>query len=160
MDNIYNIEVTKKDGKKIKMEKYRGKIILIVNTASKCGFSSQFKELEDLYQKYKDKDFIILGFPCSQFKNQEFDTAQKAENYCQINYGVSFEIMDKIDVKGENQSELFKYLKEQQKGLLYNEIKWNFTKFLINSEGEVIKRYAPITSPKVIERTIKKIIKQ
>lgn len=150
---IYNIEVKKNNGEIIKIDEYKGKTILIVNTATKCGLSNQFETLENLYQKYKEKNFIILGFPCSQFANQEENDDKIIDQICKINFGVTFPIFAKIDVNGKNESELFRYLKNNSRSLFSKNIKWNFTKFLIDKNGEIVKRYSPtkIPSEKEIE---------
>ncbi|GAB6169813.1 glutathione peroxidase [Clostridium carnis] len=156
---FYKFSANNIDGKEVKMEKYKGKVILVVNTASKCGLTPQFKELEELYKEFKDKDFEILGFPCNQFKNQDPSSNEEINNFCQLNYGVTFTMFEKIDVNGSNAHPLYKFLKNEAKGLLSNEIKWNFTKFLIDSNGNVVKRYSPTTVPKKIKNDIEKLIK-
>ncbi|MDU2159017.1 glutathione peroxidase [Clostridium sp.] len=140
------------------MSDYKGNIILVVNTASKCGFTPQLKDLEELYKEYKDSGVEILGFPCNQFLNQEPGENKEVKNFCQINYGVTFNMFEKIDVNGSNTHPIYKYLKEQEKGLLTKDIKWNFTKFLIDKEGNVIKRYSPATSPLKIKTDIEKLL--
>ncbi|MED4452330.1 glutathione peroxidase [Metabacillus fastidiosus] len=158
MDNIYNIDVKMTNGEMKSLKDYEGKILLIVNTASKCGLTPQFKGLQELYDTYKEKGLEILGFPCSQFNNQEFSNIEETTEFCQLNYGVTFPILSKIDVNGDNADPLFKFLKEKKKGTLSKSIKWNFTKFLVNQNGEVIERYAPTTSPEKIEADIIKLI--
>ena len=138
--NFYDFVAKDINGKDINMNQYKGKVVLVVNTASKCGFTPQFKGLEELYNEYKEKGFEILGFPCNQFKNQDPGSNKEINNFCQLNYGVTFTMFEKIDVKGPNAHPIFKYLKEQTKGLLNDEIKWNFTKFLIDSNGNVVKK--------------------
>jgi glutathione peroxidase len=140
------------------MNNYKGKIVLVVNTASKCGFTPQLKDLEDLYKEYKDSGVEILGFPCNQFLNQEPGDNNEVKNFCQINYGVTFNMFEKIDVNGSNTHPIYKYLKDQEKGILTKDIKWNFTKFLIDRNGNVIKRYSPTTSPLKIKEDIEKIL--
>ena len=132
--------------------------VLVVNTASKCGFTPQLKDLEDLYKEYKDSGVEILGFPCNQFLNQEPGDNNEVKNFCQINYGVTFNMFEKIDVNGSNAHPIYKYLKDQEKGILTKDIKWNFTKFLIDRNGNVIKRYSPTTSPLKIKEDIEKIL--
>lgn len=156
--NFYDFSAKKINGEEIKMEKYRGKVVLIVNTASKCGFTPQFKELEELYKEYKAKGLEILGFPCNQFAHQDPGNNDSINEFCTLNYGVTFTMFEKIDVKGPNAHPIFKYLKEQTKGLLNDEIKWNFTKFLIDSNGNVVKRYAPTTSPSKIKKDIENLL--
>lgn len=158
MENIYTIEFKDKSGQIRTLKEYEGKVILIVNTASKCGFAPQFTGLEKLYTKYKDQGLVVIGFPCDQFKKQEFATADEAGEFCKINYGVTFEIMDKIDVNGKNESKLFTHLKNEKKGFLnYSAIKWNFTKFVIDQEGNVVKRFAPNYRPEKIDPLIKRL---
>ena len=156
--NFYDFVAKDINGKDINMNQYKGKVVLVVNTATKCGFTPQFKGLEELYNEYKEKGFEILGFPCNQFKNQDPGSNKEINNFCQLNYGVTFTMFEKIDVKGPNAHPIFKYLKEQTKGLLNDEIKWNFTKFLIDSNGNVVKRYAPTTSPSKIKKDIENLL--
>ncbi len=139
---------------------YEGKVLLIVNTASKCGFTPQFEGLQQLYKKFEDDEFEILGFPCDQFMNQEFDEQREIESFCKLNYGVTFPIYKKVDVKGDEQSELFQFLTSEKKGFLGGEIKWNFTKFLVDQDGKVIRRYPPQTTPAKIESDIINLIKK
>lgn len=155
---FYDFKARKMNGQEVRMDNYQGKVVLVVNTASKCGFTPQFKGLEELYNEYKEKGFEILGFPCNQFKNQDPGSNKEINNFCQLNYGVTFTMFEKIDVKGPNAHPIFKYLKEQTKGLLNDEIKWNFTKFLIDSNGNVVKRYAPTTSPSKIKKDIENLL--
>ncbi|UXR70445.1 glutathione peroxidase [Staphylococcus sp. IVB6246] len=156
--SLYDIEVTKTDGTTYPLEKYKGEVLLIVNTASECGFTSQFGGLEELYQTYKDQGFTVLGFPCNQFGKQEPGTGQEAETNCKLNYGVTLPMHEKIDVNGENAHPLFKHLKEQQSGVLGENIKWNFTKFLIDRNGEVVHRYSPQKTPEKLKGAIEKIL--
>lgn len=157
---FYDFSAKKMNGQEIKMEEFKGKVVLVVNTASKCGLTPQFKELEELYKEYKDRGFEILGFPCNQFAKQDPGTNKEISEFCLINYGVSFTIFEKIDVNGENAHPLYKYLKNEAKGILNKEIKWNFTKFLMDSEGNVVKRYAPITTPLKLKGDIEKLLQQ
>jgi len=157
---FYDFSAKEMDGKDIKMEEYKGKVILVVNTASKCGLTPQFKGLEELYEEYKEKGFEILGFPCNQFANQDSGTNEEIQKFCLLNYGVSFTMFEKIDVNGENAHPLYKYLKNEAKGFLSKEIKWNFTKFLINTDGNVIKRYAPTVVPSKIKGDIENLLKK
>ncbi len=156
LNNIYQFSATSLQGKEIKMEDYKGKTILIVNTASKCGLTPQYKGLEELYKKYKDKDFVILGFPCNQFANQEPGDEKSISEGCLINYGVTFPMFSKIDVNGDSAHPLYKYLKNELKGTFGNKIKWNFTKFLIDKNGIPVKRFSPVTKPEKIEKYIEK----
>ncbi len=145
-------------GEEVRMEEYKEKVVLIVNTASKCGLTPQFKDLEELYQQYKGGGLEILGFPCNQFANQEAGSNEEIQEFCQLNYGVTFMMFEKINVNGESAHPLYKYLKSQAKSILSKEIKWNFTKFLIDTNGNVIKRYAPTTSPLKIKKDIEKLL--
>lgn len=147
------------NGEEKSLADYKGKILLIVNTATKCGFSSQLKSLENLYETYEKDGFVVLGFPCNQFNNQEPGTNEETEAACQLNFGVTFPLFQKIDVKGGEAHPLFEYLTTETKGIMSNQIKWNFTKFLINQEGEVVGRYAPITKPEKIEEDINELLK-
>ena len=156
--NFYDFKANDINGKEVNMNNYIGKIVLVVNTASKCGFTPQLKDLEDLYKEYKDSGVEILGFPCNQFLNQEPGDNNEVKNFCQINYGVTFNMFEKIDVNGSNAHPIYKYLKDQEKGILTKDIKWNFTKFLIDRNGNVIKRYSPTTSPLKIKEDIEKIL--
>lgn len=151
---LYDITVKNMNNKSISLKEYKNKVVLIVNTASKCGFTPQFQELEALYQKYKDQDFLILGFPCNQFKEQDPENNQEILSFCQLNYGVTFPMFSKIEVNGEKEAKLYTYLKSQQSGLFNKEIKWNFTKFLINKQGEVVKRYGPTVKPLSMEKDV------
>lgn len=153
---IYDFKVKASD-KEVSLDKYKGKIMLIVNTASKCGFTYQFKDLEALYQKYNN-DLVILGFPSNQFANEEPLSNSEIKEFCSLNYNVTFDMFDKIEVNGANEHPLYTYLKGKKKGLFGNNIKWNFTKFLIDRSGNVIKRYSPNTNPKAIEKDINKLI--
>lgn len=146
------------NGEEIKMEAYKGKVVLIVNTASKCGFTPQFEELEQLYKEYKKDGLEILGFPCNQFGKQDPGVNEEVNQFCRLNYGVTFTMFEKIDVNGDNAHSLYKYLTSEAKGIFNNKIKWNFTKFLIDSKGNVIKRYAPTVSPLKIKEDIQKLL--
>ena len=150
--NFYQFSAKSLQGKEIKMEDYKGKTVLVVNTASKCGFTPQFEGLEKLYEKYKDKGFVILGFPCNQFANQEPGDETSIAEGCVINYGVTFQMFSKVDVNGENAHPLFKYLKKELSGFFGQKIKWNFTKFLISSDGRPVKRFAPAITPEKIDK--------
>lgn len=158
VNSIYEIKAKNLQGKEILMEEYKGKTILVVNTASKCGLTPQYEGLEHLNQKFKDKGLVILGFPCNQFGNQEPGDEKSIEQGCIINYGVSFPMFAKTDVNGENAHPLFKYLKKELPGLFGSKIKWNFTKFLIDSNGKPVKRFAPTTKPEKIERYLSGIL--
>lgn len=158
VQNFYDLSAKNIQGKPLSMKEFEGKTILVVNTASKCGFTPQFAGLENLYQKYKDKNFVILGFPCNQFGNQEPGDEKSISEGCLINYGVTFQMFSKIDVNGENAHPVFQFLKEKQNGVLGNNIKWNFTKFLIDSEGNPVKRFSPITKPEKIDKYLEKLL--
>ena len=161
MTTFYDFEATKINGETISMKEYQGKTIVVVNTASKCGFTPQYEGLEALYQKYKNKGLVILGFPCNQFANQEKGTSEEIEEFCQINYGVTFPLFEKIDVNGKEAHPLFKFLKLKQSGGIFgSRIKWNFTKFVIDSKGVPVKRFAPNTKPEKMEKTIIKLLQQ
>ncbi|MED3951647.1 glutathione peroxidase [Priestia aryabhattai] len=143
----------------VSLSNYQGDVLLIVNTASKCGFTPQYKDLQALYEEEKENGLTVLGFPCNQFGGQEPGSSNDIEQFCELNYGVSFPMFAKVDVKGEHAHPLFAYLTEQAPGLLGSEaIKWNFTKFLVNRQGEVVKRYAPQTAPKDIQKDIKELL--
>lgn len=156
---FYDYTAKKMNGKEVKMEEFKGKVLLVVNTASKCGFTPQLEGLEELYKKYKDRGFEVLGFPCNQFGKQDPGTNKEISEFCLLNYGVSFTMFEKIEVNGENAHPIYKFLKENTKGILGSEIKWNFTKFLIDSEGNVVDRFAPTTKPSKIEKDIEKLLK-
>jgi len=158
MSEFYGFKANSLQGKEMSMEQYRGKVVLIVNTASKCGFTPQFEWLEKIYEKYKDKGFEILGFPCNQFANQEPGTASDIINGCMINYGVTFQMFEKIKVNGIFAHPLYKYLKKELPGVIGGMIKWNFTKFLIDRTGKPVKRFAPATTPEKIEEDILKLL--
>lgn len=147
MTSIYQFEAELLDGKNKSFADYEGKVLLIVNTASKCGFTPQFSGLEKLYEKYKDQGFEVLGFPCNQFGGQDPGSNEQIGAYCQKNYGVNFPMFAKVDVKGPEAHILFRYLTNNSKGILGNGIKWNFTKFLIGRDGKVLNRFAPTTKP-------------
>ena len=156
---IYNFKVKDNLGKEISLENYKGKTIIIVNTASKCGLTPQFEDLEFLYKKYKNENFEILGFPCNQFAKQELNSNDEIQEFCQLNYGVTFKVFDKININGKTAHPLYKYLKKEKSGIFGGSIKWNFTKFLIDKNGNVVERYAPTDSPLKMEEKIKELIK-
>lgn len=156
--SFYDLSAIDIYGEEVKMEEYKGKVIIVVNTASKCGLTPQLEGLESLYKEYKDKGVEILGFPCNQFAKQDPGTNKEINNFCLLNYGVSFTMFEKVDVNGKNAHPIYKFLKDKVKGVLGNEIKWNFTKFLIDREGNVLKRYAPVTSPDKIKIDIEKLL--
>ncbi|MBM6619334.1 glutathione peroxidase [Bacillus suaedaesalsae] len=157
--SIFDYKALTIKGEEKLLKDFEGKVLLVVNTASNCGFTPQLKELQELYESYKDQGFIILGFPSNQFMNQEPGSNQDIQEFCQLNYGVTFPMFGKIHVNGLNAHPLFTYLTEQEKGFLgLKAIKWNFTKFLINQQGEVIKRYSPSTSPLAIQKDIEELL--
>ncbi len=158
MTTIYDFKALTSDGKELDFKQFKGKVLLIVNTASKCGFTPQFAGLEELNQKYKDKGLVIIGFPCNQFANQELSSDEEIVNFCQVNYGVTFQMMKKIDVNGDKAVPLYKFLKERTKNILTENIKWNFTKFLISSDGMTIKRFAPTVKPSRMEKEIEEML--
>ena len=181
MATIYDFKALNNKGEEIEMSQYKGKVLMIVNTASKCGFTPQYDGLEDLYKKYKEQGLVILGFPCDQFAHQEPGSDEEIAEFCRINHGVTFPLMKKIDVNGENAHSIFEYLKsqapkEEYKGLKAKathtmlkgvsksakkegDILWNFTKFLISKDGSVIKRFAPVAEPKEMDAEIATMLK-
>ena len=153
--SIYDIEVEAIDGTLQRMEAYRGRTLLIVNVASKCGFTPQYTGLEALYRRYEDRGLTILGFPCDQFGHQEPGNEAEIQQFCSLNYGVTFPLFAKVSVNGDDTHPLYRFLKSARPGLLGSEaVKWNFTKFLVNREGEVVERYAPKDTPEVIEKDL------
>ena len=154
MSEIYNFEVNDIDSTKIKLDQYKGKTILIVNVASACGFTPQYEGLQTMYEKHKDKGLEILAFPCNQFGEQESGTNDEIKTFCDTKYNVTFKLFDKVDVKGENASPLFKFLTDQST----KEIQWNFTKFLINKNGEFVKGFGAQKTPEMIEESIFEIL--
>ncbi|MFN6262451.1 MAG: glutathione peroxidase [Chromatiaceae bacterium] len=148
MANVHHFKVRTPQGNLLELNKYRDKVLLIVNTASRCGFTPQYQDLEKLHQQYHQRGLEILAFPCNQFGGQEPGSDSDIQQFCQLNYGVSFAVMAKINVNGPEADPLFEYLKDQARGLMKTRaIKWNFTKFLVNKDGVVVKRYAPRTKP-------------
>ena len=158
--DIYDFKVINNKGEEVSLSQYKGKVLLIVNTATGCGFTPQYKGLEDLYKKYKDEGLEILDFPCNQFGHQAPGTDQEINNFCTLNYDTTFPRFRKIDVNGENASPLYKWLKSEKGGIFGNAIKWNFTKFLIDRNGTVIERYSPTTPPSKIESKIQELLKR
>ena len=159
MASIYDFSAKTLDGNDEKLEKYRGKTLLVVNVASKCGFTPQYEGLEALYRKFKGQGLVVLGFPCDQFGHQEPGNEDEIRNFCSLTYDVTFPMFAKIDVNGANAHPVYKYLKHEAKGLLGSEaIKWNFTKFLVDGEGRVVERFAPTTTPDEIVPAIEKLL--
>ncbi|WP_069999035.1 glutathione peroxidase [Cellulosilyticum sp. I15G10I2] len=158
--NFYDFKAKKMNGEEVKMDAYKGKVILVVNTASKCGFTPQFEGLEALYKTYQEDGLEILGFPCNQFGKQDPGTNEEVEQFCKLNYGVSFTMFEKVDVNGDNAHPMFKFLAHEAKGILSNKIKWNFTKFLVDQEGNVVARYAPTYKPEKLDEAIKDLLKK
>jgi len=156
--DFYQLQANTPQGKRVQMSDYQGKVVLVVNTATQCGLTPQFEGLEKLYRNYKDKGLVILGFPCNQFGQQEPLTNDAMEATCKLNYGVSFPLFEKTDVNGPHTHPVFKYLKSKLGGFFGRRIKWNFTKFLIDSNGKPVKRFAPVTKPESIETYIKALL--
>ncbi|MEE9689322.1 glutathione peroxidase [Enterobacter sp. HK169] len=154
MTRFYQLTATRLDGRLISMADYAGRVVLVVNTASQCGFTPQYAGLEALYKKYADQGLVVLGFPCNQFGKQEPGGADEISKTCHINYGVSFPMFEKVEVNGNAAHPLFRYLKNELPGVLGGRIKWNFTKFLIGRDGKPLKRFAPMTTPEKMERAI------
>lgn len=160
MSNFYQLSATDIKGQNFDFAQLTDKVVLIVNTASKCGFTAQFTGLEKLYQTYQNKGLVIIGFPCNQFGQQEPDNEDGIASFCQLNYGVTFPMMSKVDVNGDNAHPVFQFLKSQEhgKGVLIDAIKWNFTKFLVSKNGEVVERFAPTTNPEEIAHHIEALL--
>lgn len=157
---IYQFSADDYRGEKVELSKFVGKVVLIVNTASECGFTNQYQGLQKLYEKYKEQGLEILAFPCNQFKEQEKGSNADIKTFCDLEFNITFDLFAKIDVNGKNAHPLYNFLKKQAPGILGTQsIKWNFTKFLVNKEGEVIKRFATITKPKQLEYDIQKLLK-
>ncbi len=160
MKTIYDFKVKTINGEETTLERYKGKVLLIVNVASKCGFTPQYEGLEALYKKYKDQGLVVLGFPCNQFGSQEPGSEAEIKNFCRVNFGVTFPMFSKINVNGDDAHPLYGYLKSEQPGILGSEaIKWNFTKFLVDKEGKVVERFGSSTKPKELEEKIEALLK-
>ena len=157
--NVYQFPVEKQDGSQLSLDSFNGKVLLIVNTATGCGFTPQYKGLQELYLRYHGEGFEILDFPCNQFKNQAPGNAEEINNFCRLNYQTTFPRFQKINVNGKEAAPLYTWLKKEKGGFLSKDIKWNFTKFLLDKEGHVINRYSPQTSPQDIENDIQKLLK-
>ncbi|KAI0342801.1 glutathione peroxidase [Trametopsis cervina] len=159
MTEFYNLKAELPSGKAYDFEQLKGKVVLIVNVASKCGFTPQYKGLQAIYDKYKSRDFVILGFPSNQFGGQEPGTDEEIASFCELNHGVSFPLMKKSDVNGDNANEVYNYLKAQKAGILgLTRIKWNFEKFLVDKQGNVVNRWASTTAPEALEGEIEKLL--
>ena len=155
---FYNLNINTPQGNVLNMNDFKGKVVIIVNTATKCGLAPQFDGLENIHQAYKDKGVVVLGFPCNQFGGQEPETNDSVEESCRINHGVTFQLTEKIDVNGQNTHPIFVFLKNELGGCFGKKIKWNFTKFIIDVNGKPYKRYAPTTKPKKMKKDIERII--
>lgn len=160
MTSVYDFTVKDDQGQDVSLEKYEGKVLLIVNTATECGFTPQYEGLEKIYQKYKDEGFEILDFPCNQFGGQAPGDMEDINNFCSLNYGTSFDRFEKIDVNGENEDPLYTFLKNEQSGLAGSRIKWNFTKFLIDRNGNVVNRYGSQKKPEKIGKDIEELLNE
>ena len=158
MTTAYDFDVTAIDGAQRTLDDYRGKVLLVVNTASKCGFTPQYEGLEELYRTYADRGLVVLGFPCNQFNGQEPGDEDEIASFCSTTYDVTFPMFAKIDVNGDDAHPLYRWLKGEQGGVLGDRIKWNFTKFLIGRDGDVVKRYAPATKPDKIAADIESLL--
>lgn len=160
MSKLYSFDVLNHLGEQVSLKQFEGKAIIIVNTASKCGFTGQYKQLQELYEKYNEDGLEIIAFPCNQFGEQEKGSNDEIQSFCQLNYGLTFPVYAKIEVNGEGEHPLYTYLKNEKKGALGKRIKWNFTKFIIDRDGSVIKRFGPQINPLKMEDTILKALKQ
>lgn len=156
--SIYDIKVLDQNDSEVSLEEYKGKVLLIVNTATQCGFTPQYNAMQEMYEKYKDQGFEILDFPCNQFGGQAPGTNEEINITCQLRFKLTFKQFSKIDVNGDNTSELYKFLKKEQGGMLVSTIKWNFTKFLVDRQGNVVDRFAPTTTPGSFEKDIVKLL--
>ncbi len=155
---IYDFKVKDNEGQEVSLKEYEGKVLLIVNTATGCGFTPQYEGLQNLYKKYKEKGFEILDFPCNQFGGQAPGTAEEIASFCDARFGITFKQFAKIDVNGENEEPLYKFLKSQKGGVLGNDIKWNFTKFLVDRNGNVVERFGSATTPEKIDKKLEELL--
>ncbi|GAA6060219.1 hypothetical protein JCM10212_002298 [Sporobolomyces blumeae] len=158
--SFFDLKAEKKNGQFLEFKDYEGKAFLIVNTATHCGFTPQFDGLEAIHQKYKEKGLVVLGFPCDQFGSQNKEDDDETETFCKVNHGVTFPLMKKSDVNGDQTNDVFKFLKPRAKGLLGERINWNFSKFLVDRKGNVLHRYAPTTKPESMEKDIEKALNE
>jgi len=158
MAEFYNLKATTNSGKEFDFEQLKGKVVLIVNTASQCGFTPQYAGLQELHSKYKDQGLVVLGFPCNQFGGQEPGSDEQVAEFCQLNHGVDFQLMKKSDVNGANTNDVFKYLKSQQSTMGISMIKWNFEKFLVDRKGKVVSRWTSMRAPSALENDIQKLL--
>ena len=156
--NIYDFNVRNAEGVEVSLKDYAGKVILIINSATECGFTPQYDTLQDLFEKYSDEGFVILDFPCNQFGHQAPGSDEEITDFCQSRYGVAFRQFKKIEVNGEGEEPLYTFLKSQQKGVMGNNIKWNFTNFLVDRKGNVVERFAPTVTPEKIDEKIKELL--
>ena len=156
---VYDFTATLLNNEEVSLKQYAGKVLLVVNTASKCGFTPQYEQLQTLYERYKNEGFVVLGFPCNQFMGQEPGDRMEIDHFCKLNYGVTFPVFAKVHVKGEEAHPFFRYLTEQAPGVLGSKaIKWNFTKFLVDRKGQVVKRFSPQTKPFDLEEDIRALL--
>jgi glutathione peroxidase len=159
MTTVFDFTAQDIAGKDVDLSQYSGKVLLIVNTASKCGFTPQYKGLQSVFEKYRERGFEVLGFPCNQFGHQEPGDEAQISEFCELNFGVDFPLFGKIDVNGDDAHPLYRHLKEEAPGLLGSKaVKWNFTKFLVNRDGQVVKRYAPTDKPEALAKDIEKLL--
>jgi len=157
-DSLFELSAVDNRGKQVPMRTYEGKVVLVVNTASKCGFTPQYKGLETLYKKYRDRGLVVLGFPCDQFAHQEPGTDAEIASFCQLNFGVTFPLMSKVEVNGKRTHPVFEFLKAKTAGILGGAVKWNFTKFLVGRDGKKVRRFSPATEPEKLERDIEEAL--
>jgi len=158
MSELYNYTVKNSRNEDVQLSKYEGKVLVVVNTASKCGFTGQYEQLQQLYDQYNKQGLEIIAFPCNQFGEQEQGSDEEIHEFCQLNFGLSFPVYSKIEVNGDNENPLYTYLKSQKKGLIGKDIKWNFTKFIIDREGTVVKRFGPQTNPLKMTKDLEKLL--
>lgn len=158
MNTLYDLSFKDTKGNVVSLGDFRGKALLLINTATKCGFAPQFKELEALHQQYGKDGLVVIGFPCNQFGNQEPETNESMAQVCELNFGVTFMLSEKLDVNGPNTHPLFKYLKQHSKSALGKDLKWNFTKFLVSRDGKTIRRFAPATTPKSLQPKVERLL--